>query len=147
MCLRCISNEELVAEYDIHCYKLVERGHACGCPYKTPFQDTHLTQDIVDGIIPYVAEGEKGITRSHPTIPDAFWIVEGGYVHSYVNYEDAKSMCDFCNEVYANLYFVFECIIPKGTKYLKGITEFRDESYASEQMIFVRMMKNKNYND
>ena len=61
--------------------------------------------------------------------------VEGGAFHSYTDIESLIN--DICG---AFSFKIAECIIPKGTKYVEGFNDNRYPNYASEKIIYKKIL-------
>lgn len=117
MCLITKQKKWLKAEEDIVCYKLLQKGdyHIWGTKYifRTPYRKYYLSDSIISG---------KCCFRAFSILPDfhhsdweTFREINSGAIHAYIDKEAAKvHMPGFCDTL-------FECIIPKGTKYAIGI--------------------------
>ena len=121
MCLIVDECNALTAEEDITCYKAYmyfERRDE----YKSPFQ-------------PYRIKKFNEVIH----VPIFLDSIEENQVyfgfHTFCNEEDAKYLATLFS------YKVFKCIIPKGSKYYKGITALSLEKsvpgYCSESLIVI----------
>lgn len=121
MCLIVDECNALVAEEDMTCYKVYmyfERRDE----YKSPFQ-------------PYCIKKFNKVIH----VPEFLDPIEGNEVylgfHTFCNEEDAKYLATLFS------YKVFKCIIPRGSKYYKGITALSLEKsvpgYCSESLIVI----------
>ena len=130
MCLITKQKKWLKAEEDIVCYKLLQKGdyHIWGtkCLFRTPYRKYYLSDSIISG---------KCCLRAFSILPDfhrsgwkSFKEINGGAIHAYIDKEAAKAhMPNFCNAL-------FECIIPKGTKYAIGT----DSDICAKKIKFVK---------
>lgn len=130
MCLYVKSvNDFKKAAEDIPCWKILEYGHAFNdrnikdvieiinkLGWYTPFAYLPVNSDT---IVP--EEDTVQIESIDLTDEDCLngkwegYKIDGGVIHCYNNYEDAKSVAGLYNNC-----FVFEAIIPKGTEYIEG---------------------------
>ena len=113
-------NRPLIAEKDIICYKKLQQvGNDA---YVTPCTDTQIPIECIQDKVPFKAEILHKIIFIWRHILGFSDCVEDGFIHTFKE-----------DDVYSS-YIVFECIIPKGTKYFIGT----NDDYASEQIIFIR---------
>lgn len=123
MCLIVDECNALVAEKDITCYKVyVDCGYG-NERYRSPFR------------LDLIKKFNKVIH-----VPEFLDPIEGNEVylgfHTFCNEEDAK----YFATLYP-FYKVFKCIIPKGSRYYKGIAALSPEQfipgYCSESLIVI----------
>lgn len=147
MCLWIKDKKALIAEKDIVCYKKLEelkRANGEIAYYITPYMFSSVDVDMVSGKKPFKAKcigyggahrrkngvghiiDEKGVSDKHP---EYNYSIKSGYIHTY---QDFKAACDGLYESDR----IFECIIPKGTKYYAGIFDGGAPSYASKEIVF-----------
>lgn len=139
MCLTAKNNHCFrVATKDIVCYKVV-RGehlrdtnnpnkHTSNLRYFTPYTMTLLPDEVINGTVPFEAKGTCQTFRYKDEC-----LIEKGYIHTFAEYPKnwaAKHSCGWFE------VFVFKCIIPKGTRYVKGTFE-GTTAYASKKIVFV----------
>ena len=138
MCLITKQKKWLKAEEDIVCYKLLQKGNydICGkikCLFRTPYRKYYLSDSIISG---------KCCLRAFSILPDfhrsdweTFREINRGAIHAYIDEETAKEhMPGFCNTL-------FECIIPKGTKYAIGI----NDDICAKKIKFVKPIREQLY--
>lgn len=117
MCLIVKNNQRiLTAKKDIICYKLVEDLEDNG-DLRTPFQyrSIVLGETYTSNIVrTYDGSIEKAI-------------------HSYVKLKDAKEYLLY----WVATAHVVKCIIPKGSKYIRGIFG-SDKSIASDTIVYTK---------
>ena len=100
------------------CYKIVcvSKLYPWGTQevIKTPFQDTNIPDDVINGKNYFRAEGnicviKHGISKTRS--------IYGGVIHAYRDKDTAK------NEAWPRSTgkVVYKCIIPKGTRYMIGV--------------------------
>ena len=138
MCLTTIKkNPYKYAKEDILCYKVVSKfttafdtdGRKYTDGYVTPYQKVLIPQDVIDGKVPFKAQGKcqsrsSGIEK---------YIYEG-YIHVFKSYQDA--LVDGCRAEHE----IFQCIIPKGTRYAEGVFNYKYNCYAAKQIEFIMPM-------
>lgn len=110
MCLRVDQTELKVAETDITCYKLVRRNK--NGRYRTAYQNTKIPIFCMLGLKKFKANGEVLSWKLHEST-----MVAGGLIHTFEYIEDAVYIKTLDGDE------IWECVIPKGEKYIKG--EFR----------------------
>lgn len=133
MCLYSISNKAKKSKKDIVCYKIL-----CRIKYeenfRTPFRGTKISDEIINGKIDFIADGEKNIVRD--SFSFKYYVVDSGFIHTYTDLEMAFIVEANLQQYQSFYYFnVFECIIPKNTEYFEG-----ERDYASEKIKFVRQI-------
>ncbi len=62
-------------------------------------------------------------------------------IHTYALASDAWNIVPFMSKEWGQPA-VYECIIPKGTKYYEGCEIHKIHSYASKQIRFVKRLQN-----
>ena len=120
MCLIVDEYNALIAKKDITCYKIY---------IYSGYRDEYISPVQLDRI-------EKFNKVIH--VPKFLDFIEGNAVflgfHTFCNEKDAK-----CFEALNPFYKVFKCVIPKGSKYYKGIVDSAPEQfipgYCSEALI------------
>jgi len=133
MCLNTKTSVCSVAESDIKCYKVLLWNDG---KFMTPYQKTQIQKIVVDGKIPFFADGEIDITVFDGSNNYA---IGKGFIHTYKSLPSAwslKNHIGFINP--ENIYRIFECEIPKGTKYYEGEDDFYEAAFASEKIKFVK---------
>ena len=146
MCLLIKDKKALIAEKDIVCYKKLEECHRANGEndYVTPYMFSTVDADMISGKKTFKAKcfgyggahrrkngvghiiDEKSMNDNHP---EYNYTIESGYIHTYQDFNAA------CNGLYKGER-IFECIIPKGTKYYAGIFDDGAPSYASKEIVF-----------
>lgn len=148
MCLYLKSIKPKIAKRDIVCYKILNRTscfnwdtHEVEYMYTTPYQHTPINS-VNDDIIKGIRCFEPDSSTPHiSSSSDLFclkgfkWTMRGGCIHSYRYKKDANFMINDFEQV------IFECVIPKGTEYYKGIDAIGQENYASKKIRFVKQVK------
>ena len=150
MCLRAvISRGDKRVPYifksgGIHCYKIVVRD---GRKYRTPFQDTKLSWVVMHGF-PFRAKGMKLKDIECPANVFekegyTFLNVYDGVIHTMVRLEDAIDFSDYVQDI-SHLSIkvpkveVWECIIPKCSKYINGTDQNGYPSLGSKSIRFIK---------
>lgn len=138
MCLYIGNNKVQTAKEDIICYKAVISS---GKSYRSPCELTFICKQ---------SKIENFIFKDKSFFP--LWVyvlfskiidlrpqVSRGGIHTFSYLQDAKIYFVHNKNVH-----IFECVIPKGTKYIKGnfTSAFaQDDSYASEEIQFIKRIK------
>ena len=131
----------IVADKDIHCIKLVRLSKENKRrTYKCPYTRKLIHDDVINGKENMVAKGNASscepteyLVKLYPEYPFGF---KEGLIHTY-NFSELEKFGDITG------FALFECIIPKGTKYLSGINSLGRESYAAKEIRFIRKLKIK----
>lgn len=138
MCLYSEENKLKVADQDIVCYKLVDK--MVGVEYYTsPIRDFYIPQGVINGKLPYIAEQSSKDNKHDYTCSVGNLFQFGpGLIHTFkhqpkkiIGYDESSPWKEE----------LFECIIPKGTKYVEGVDTSMCEGYASEKIFFKRKTK------
>lgn len=135
----CLYSKDLIpkiAEEDITCYKILEECPLEDCPYKTPYMEELIKREIIYGIYNFVGLGDRKAKTNGEYV-----YIGKGYIHTYKFSVNADSMREGLSFVFDNICHIFECIIPKGTKYYEGRDSLNFMSYASEQIKFIKKVK------
>lgn len=138
MCLVTDWKEPKIAEEDIVCYKWYEKG--CNNTYKSPYQGspipTFKTVIHTELDTPKILNdtGIECCIYKEMLDTDLIYLIHKGY-HSFATCEGACSDAT----IYISDSVIVSCIIPKGTKYYKGLFEGA-ESYCSEAIIIEKLM-------
>ena len=117
-------------EQGIVCYKRVKRyrtndGEVFHTP---PYFGSRISDDIIKGKQPFKAVGRASINPTIVGYDDEFFVGKG-FIHTYAFLRDAIEEMD-AGEV------VYQCFIPKGTKYLKGYDYMHCPCFASKEIVF-----------
>ena len=118
-------NRPLIAEEDIVCYKQLEISHFTD-RYITPCTYSVVPAECLKKKVPFKAEISNKFKFIWRHVLGFSNIVTDGFIHTHV-YVPGMSF----------LYYDFQCIIPKGTKYFIG----NNDDYASEQIIFLKQIQ------
>ena len=122
MCLVTKQTNWLVAKKDIKCYKLLDYDRLGR--YVTPYTDLVVTEDIIRGERPFIADKSYSIFQP---VTSKYYKVEDGAIHCYRGWFNAR--------VHAiGAYVLFKCIIPKGTGYAIG----EEGDICAEKIKFVK---------
>lgn len=136
MCLRIKERKQQTATHPITVYKIVVQK---GNDYYTPYTYTPILPETLQGLVPFEAKGKAHV------IKDGFaFNVSKGTIHTHANASEAFCIADFLNRKSSEHHIVYECEIPKGTKYYAGKGEGGDREYASKQIRFVKRLQNPN---
>lgn len=115
-------NMPLMAKEDIVCYKQLETNHFTN-GYITPCTYSVVPTACLKKKVPFKAEILNKFEFIWRHVLGFSNIVTDGFIHSHAQLPGNSF-----------LYYTFQCIIPKGTKYFIG----NNDDYASEQIIFVK---------
>lgn len=133
MCFYSRTKRFKVAERNITCYKMlsIPESYFVGIneALKTPYTDTAVSKDIWSGKSPFLAYGNfqaKLETRNY----EPFYIITSGVIHTFKYSFEAKKCL-------GEESVLFECIIPKGTRYIEGDDGY-NSCYVSEKIKFVK---------
>lgn len=118
-------NRPLIAEEDIVCYKQLETSHFTD-GYVTPCAYAVVPTECLKEKVPFKAEILNKIEFIWRHVLGFSNVVTDGFIHSHAHLP-----------LNSFLYYTFQCIIPKGTKYFIG----SHDDYASEQVIFVKRVR------
>jgi hypothetical protein len=118
-------NRPLIAEEDIVCYKQLETSHFTD-GYVTPCTYSVVPTECLKKKVPFKAEILNKIEFIWRHVFGFSNVVTDGFIHSHAH-----------SPLNSFLYYTFQCIIPKGTKYFIG----SHDDYASEQIIFVKRIR------
>lgn len=155
MCITCASyiegkNEPVTVYKVIECHTVTkpESSEAMITTRKTPFRGVILSENAINGTVPFVAEGESDIVgeyRKNGKIHAK--AINGGFIHTYATkrsvvkdyFDFYRHECEKNKEVKVEIY---ECEIPAGEGYWEGI--FDDnmciECAASKSVMFKRRL-------
>ena len=132
MCLRIKERKQQTATHPITVYKIVIQ---IDNDYYTPYTYTPILPETLQGLVPFEAIGKAHVTK------DGFaFIVSKGTIHTHANASEAFYNADFLSRLSGEHHIVFECEIPKGTKYYKGKGDSNFNEYASKQIRFVKRL-------
>lgn len=141
MCLITKNIEPNIEEKDIICFKVIEENKDKNCPYKTPYKETLIEKEVINGTKEFIGEGN----RNNKSFLTSRVMVAEGYIHTFKNYAVAFNECEFLNKAgskYGFKYHVFKCVIPANTKHYEGFDNIMRPSYASEKIKFVKEINN-----
>lgn len=152
MCLHSIKGKPSIAKRDIVCYKVLQQ-HQCNTNPSntyivTPFQQCEVTDAQLNGSSPIKAKFYPITSVPYENNSRLLygWDVGEGYIHTYRSKRAAKKAIfaysldsDLLNpnwneQNWVTYGVIYECIIPKGTKYYKGIDDADIRCYASEEI-------------
>lgn len=144
MCLIAKNNHCFrIAHKDIVCYKIMavytyneNYAKVIGCDkkYLTPYREVEIPWEVISGAEPMKSVGKCKTVRSGTEC-----MIDSGYIHTFAEYPKQWLI----NIGDSHPYHVFKCIIPKGTRYVKGTFCGGGffESYASKQIVFIEEVK------
>lgn len=127
MCVIARTNKQIAVE-DIPCYKVLQGLHPIFM--FTPFNGKYIPFWIINGKYPLKAN-LKVVAYRWPQLGSTVYQSESG-IHVYNTYESIGSM--FYNA--KSYYHIYECIIPKGSEYIRDSFEM-----VSSQIIFKRKIQ------
>lgn len=130
MCLYTTQDKQLTAEVDKTVFKVVVLRASQAF---TPYTDTPISYETLNGQKPFKAKG-----KTKKLIDFFGFSIDGGNIHTYATAADAWNNVNRASEW--GQPAVYECIIPKGTKYYYGYTYCNTPSYASKQIRFVKRL-------
>ena len=135
MCLYSKTNKSLVAAEDITCYKLLWKlRNSQSQNHYTAYVDSYVNENIIKGDEDLVASGIEHIL--HFKIRDCYEITNG-FIHTFKSKEDAIDLAKgyYCESIENVDYEVYECIIPKGTRYYESVNDY---DFCSKKIRFVK---------
>lgn len=142
MCLITKTSVCSVAKNGIKCYKVVLWHDG---KFTTPHQKTQIQKIVVDGKMPFFADGEKGIEGIDYSPDDTNaspnkYAIGNGFIHTYKSLTSAWLLITHIQFIMHAEYVcrIFECEIPKGTKYYEGEDGFHEAAFASEKINFIK---------
>lgn len=143
--------DESVTVYKvIECHTVAkpESSEAMVTTRKTPFRGVILSEDILNGTVPFVAKGQSDIVGAY--IENGKMCakeINGGFIHTYATKQSVvKDYFDFyrpeCEKTEGVKVEIYECEIPAGEDYWEGL--FDDnmliECTASKSIVFKRRL-------
>ena len=134
MCLIIRSNE-LKAEKDIVCYKVVGYQKILDT-YYSPFTSKRIHRECITEGMHFIAEGNKQV---HFGLYGGTISISEGQIHTL---KKELNACHLAFLLKGSLHSgmvlkVFKCIIPEGTMYYEGRDESTDsQAYASDKIVF-----------
>ena len=134
MCLTTKNREPNIAENNIVCYKILEKTEDEKYPYKTPYQYTPINKEIINGIHEFIGLGDRNNKQHFSTSI----VISEGYIHTFKFLPIAIEECKDRINIFGNKYCLYECIIPKCTKYYEGFDNQIRTTYASEKIKFIK---------
>lgn len=133
MCLRIKERKQQTATHPITVYKIVIQ---IDNDYYTPYTYTPILPETLQGLVLFEAKGKAHV------IKDAFsFMVSKGTIHTHANASEAFYVADFLNRKSSEHHIVYECEIPKGTKYYTGKGEGGFHEYATKQIRFIKRLR------
>ena len=126
----------LVAEQDITVWKVLEEHKRKKVITMTPYRYMEVPLHVLNGETPLVAKGKESVRESDGLNGT---IIEGGFIHSFSDRDVAMGKMRYLQDLndtavaYEKVQVVvYECVIPKGTKYYVGLSN----DIASKQIMF-----------
>lgn len=111
MCLVSKSNEPLIAVHDIHCHKALTKIYN---EFFSPFRHSRYFLNAVN----YASLHTPNYAFIEYPTKEKYYYIEEGFLHCFtdegissLNDDDYNFMSPFC------VLYLFECYIPKGSKY------------------------------
>lgn len=132
MCLKIKERKQKTAAHPITVYKILVQ---IGNDFLTPYTYTPILPETLHGLVPFEAKGKARVIKY-----GLGFMVSKGTIHTHANASEAFYLADFQNRLFGRCHFVFECEIPKGTKYYAGKGEGGSHEYASKQIRFVKRL-------
>lgn len=140
-----------VAEKDIICYKVLKNKKVSfsfsptGTILCTPVNSKVISESILNGDYDLCAEGVQKIYKAEDSDE---YLIDEGYIHTCADKESLKELylryVSYSEHYCAKDFLVYECIIPKGTRYYEGVysheTYNSRAAYASEKIRFINNM-------
>lgn len=114
---------------------------------KTPFRGIILSEDILNGTVPFVAKGESCIFGEYQDNIGRTYAkkINGGFIHSYATKQSVvKEYFQFyypteCKKMGVKIE-IYECEIPAGEGYWEGLFDGYAPSRASKSIVFKRKL-------
>jgi len=108
----------------------------------TPYQRIFVPKLVREGNIPFFADGAINIRLDYceETLSDSY-LIGKGFIHTYKylgSAFDFKKNLEIMHPDY--VCGIFECEIPKGTKYYEGQDDYFEMSFASEKIMFKKQI-------
>lgn len=139
MCLTTKTSVCSVSEKEIKCYKVLLWDEGI---YVTPYQKTFVPKRVIEGYLPFFADGEIniGLDYCEETLSDSY-LIGKGFIHTYKYLGSARDFKRHLEIMHPNsVWAIFECKIPVGTKYYEGQDDFFETSFASEKIMFKKQL-------
>ena len=122
------------ATKDIHCFKVLRVSYPFGKLDKrevcTPYMDVTVPEKVLTGEDTCRSWGVAGFNYGHYK-EEKVWIIEGGALHAFTNERAAVAAI---SKSFISGAIVFECIIPKGTRYAVGL----ENEICAKKLRFVK---------
>ena len=143
-------NEPVTVYKVIECHTVMkpESTEAMVTTRKTPFRGVILSEDILNGTVPFVAEGDPYIAGIYIVNGKTYAReINGGYIHTYAAKQSVvKDYFDFyrpeCEKDQGVKVEIYECEIPAGEGYWEGLFDgnMLIKSTASKSIVFKRRL-------
>ena len=134
MCFYSTTKRFKIANRDITCYKIlsIPESYFVGINevLKTPYTNTAVPKDIWSGKSPFLAHGIFDAEKIESGLYKGCYMITSGVIHTFMyNFEAKKYLGEDS--------VLFECIIPKGTRYMEGDDGY-NSCYVSEKIKFLK---------
>jgi hypothetical protein len=134
MCFYSTTKRFKIADRDITCYKVlsIPESYFVGINevLKTPYTNTAVPKDIWSGKSPFLAHGIFDAEKIESGIFKGLYMITSGVIHTFMYRFGAKKYLGEDS-------VLFECIIPKGTRYIEGDDGY-NSCYVSEKIKFLK---------
>jgi hypothetical protein len=138
MCLYSKEYRASCAKEPIKCYKVLRCYDGDdGVYYFSPFYgDRAIDSLTIKGQLPYRALGTVTVKENEIGLNCGKFKVTKGFIHTYKDFYAAELIA-----WPERSYSIFECEIPVGTEYYEGVDDSQKSTYASECIIFKKLVK------
>lgn len=157
MCITCASyiegkNEPVTVYKVIECHTVTKgddpESTEVMITRRTPFRGVILSENTINGTVPFVAKGESDIVgelqKNGKTYAKG---INGGFIHTYATKQSViKDYFDYyrreCEKDKGVKVEIYECEIPAGEGYWEGKfdNDIRIECAASKSIVFKRRL-------
>jgi len=136
MCLYSTTKRFKIADRDITCYKVLSIPdtyfEGVNDSLATPYTNTIVTKDIWQGKTFLVSDGKIESKKIEEGCFNGLYEITKGVIHTFKYRFDAiKNLSEES--------ILFECSIPKGTKYIEGGDGY-NSCYVSEKIKFIKKL-------
>lgn len=160
MCITCASyiegkNEPVTVYKVIECHTITKGDDPESAEVmiirKTPFRGFILSENTINGTVPFVANGVSDIVGEYQKNGKTYAkAINGGFIHTYVTKQSVvKDYFDFyrpeCKKNKGVKVEIYECEIPAGESYWEGVfdNDIRIKCAASKSVMFKRRLSQK----
>ena len=153
MCLLSMKNKPIKCRVNLKCYKVFKVRYGFldrkKDEFYSPFNGKKVPKinDVINGVV-FEAECNNAAMSIPVYAHGDLYEVDEGYIHTFANIEDAKA--SIISKYFPHLhigdceaYEVWECVIPKGTDYYRGICPVSFNQYqgfASKKIKIVKQI-------